>query len=69
VHQDLLQREDAASRALSRFVDLTKSTLAELLHHLVVADLAASLEPPLQGLRRRRACRVRHADLVVVDMS
>jgi hypothetical protein len=69
VHQDLLQRKDAAGGSLSRFVDFTKSTLAELLHHLVIADLAASLEPPLQGLRRRRACRVCHADVVVEDVS
>jgi hypothetical protein len=60
MHQNLLQRKDAAGSLLSRHVDFTKSTLSEFLHHFVVADFAASLESPLQGKRRRCACRVGH---------
>jgi DNA-binding IclR family transcriptional regulator len=56
VHQNLLQGENTACRLLARFVNFTKSTLSEFLHHLVVADLAASFESALYALRRGRAC-------------
>ena len=56
VHQDLLEREDIARDPVSRFVHLTKSYLAELLHHLVLANLRTSLEAALHGLLR---CRIR----------
>jgi hypothetical protein len=49
VHQNLLQRIDAASDAMARFVHFTKGSLAELLHQLVFADLGASLETALQA--------------------
>jgi hypothetical protein len=39
VHQNLLEREDIARDSVSRFVHLTKSSLTELLHHLVLANL------------------------------
>jgi hypothetical protein len=54
VHQNLLQRIHAASYPMSRFVDFTKSSLAELLHHLVLANLGATLEAALQTLLRGR---------------
>jgi hypothetical protein len=55
VHQDLLERKDAASGFLPRHVDFTESTLSEFLHHFIVGDFAASLEAPLQGARWRCA--------------
>ena len=61
VHQDLFEGKDVARRKLARLVDFTKSTLSELLHHLVVADFAASLESALQRVRWRRTRRVRHS--------
>jgi hypothetical protein len=48
VHQDLFQRIDASSNAMARLVHFAKSSLAELLHELVFADLGASLEAALQ---------------------
>lgn len=60
VHQNLLQRVDAAGNSVSRFVNFTKSSLAELLHHLVLANLGATLEAALQTLLRGRVGRVRH---------
>jgi len=61
VHQDFFEGKDVARRKLARLVDFTKSTLSELLHHLVVADFAASLEAALQRARRRRTRRIRHS--------
>jgi hypothetical protein len=60
VHQNLFQRKDAAGSLLSRHVDFSKGTLSQFLHHFVLADFTASLESPLQGVRRRCACRVGH---------
>jgi hypothetical protein len=64
VHQNLFEREDATSNPVSRLVDFAKSSLAELLHHLVLANLGASLESSLQTLLRRRSRRVRHCGRV-----
>jgi hypothetical protein len=47
VHQDLLQREDLACHSMARLVYFTKGALAKLLHHVVLADFAASLETAL----------------------
>jgi hypothetical protein len=52
VHQDLLQRVDAASNSMPRLVHFTKSSLAELLQHFVLADLGASFETALHALLR-----------------
>lgn len=52
VHQDLLQRVDAARHTVSRLVDFAKSALTQLLQHLILANLAASLESSLQAPRR-----------------
>jgi hypothetical protein len=54
VHQNLLQRIDAASNAMARFVHFAKSSFAELLHHFVLANLGASLEAALQAVPRSR---------------
>jgi hypothetical protein len=59
VHQNLLEREDPARDAMPRFVHFAEGSLAELLHHLVLANLGASLESALQALRRRN-CWIRH---------
>jgi hypothetical protein len=45
---------------MPRFVHFAKGALAELLHHLVLANLGASFEPALQRLLRRRNRWVRH---------
>jgi hypothetical protein len=39
VHEDLLHGVDVARDSMARLVHLSKSALAELLHHLVLADL------------------------------
>jgi hypothetical protein len=54
VHQNFLQRVDAASNSMPRLVHFTKSSLAELLQHLVLADLGTSFEAALQILLRGR---------------
>jgi hypothetical protein len=61
VHQNLLQGEDTACASLARFVDFTKCSLAELLQHLVFADLGTSLEPALQTILGRSCRRCRHS--------
>lgn len=60
VHQNLLERKDMAGRSLTRLVDFTKSAFAQFLHHLVLANLAASLELALEGARRGSTRRSRH---------
>lgn len=54
VHQNLLHCEDAAGDAMARLVDFAKSSLAEFLHHLIFANLGATLEAALHALLRGR---------------
>lgn len=54
VHQDLLERKNAACNSMPRFVHFSESSLAQLLQHLILADFGASFETALQGLLGRR---------------